>query len=36
MVEIAENTEIGKIANLLKHTKKEKTNIQKKIDHFSK
>lgn len=36
VVEIAENTEIGKIASLLKHTKKEKTNIQKKIDNFSK
>lgn len=36
VVEIAEQTEIGKIANLLKHTKKEKTIIQKKINLFSK
>ncbi len=33
-MEIAEQTEIGKIADLLKHTKKEKTIIQKKIDHL--
>lgn len=35
VVEIGAQTEIGKIANLLKTTKKEKTLIQKKIHNFS-
>ena len=36
VVNIGENTEIGKVAKLIKETKEEKTPYQKKLAHFSK
>ncbi len=36
VVNIGENTEIGKVAKLIRETKEEKTPYQKKLAHFSK
>jgi len=36
VVNIGENTEIGKVAKLIKETKEEKTPYQRKLAHFSK
>ena len=36
VISIGKNTEIGKVASLIKETKEEKTPYQKKLSHFSK